>query len=411
MSNTIYSQKNTSKKFHYTYQITELSTNRKYIGVRSSNILPEKDLGIKYFSSSSNKDFIKNQKENHSNYKYEVLNIFSSREDSNNHEIELHEKYDVASNNEFYNMYNSNASGFIPVDKIVTKDKDGNIYWISVNDPRYTSGELVAYSKGLIPIVNIHTGESYTVTKDNIDYINGILVHITKGKIVVEDKAGNTMQVDQNDPRYLSGELVSIHKGKVTVKDKYGNTLRVDVNDPRYLSGELVHIDKNMTTVKDEEDNVMKVSINDPRYLSGELVGITKGLLTVKDEDGNKIQLTSEEYKNQNDIKIHTSGKAVVVDKFGNTLSVDVNDPRYLSGELVGIAKGKSAVKDIHGNRSMIYTNDERFNVSLFPCSAKLFKIYDEIFTSTMASKKYNISKYKVESRARSDKYPHWNFI
>lgn len=59
----------------------------------------------------------------------------------------------------------------------------------------------------------------------------------------------------------------------------------------------------------------------------------------------------------------------------------------------------------------MIYTNDERFNVSLFPCSAKLFKIYDEICTSTMASKKYNISKYKVESRARSDKYPHWNFI
>ena len=54
MTTTIY-----NKKYQYVYMITELSTNMKYIGVRGSNFLPEQDLGVNYFSSSSNKEFIK----------------------------------------------------------------------------------------------------------------------------------------------------------------------------------------------------------------------------------------------------------------------------------------------------------------------------------------------------------------
>ena len=52
MTTTIY-----NKKYQYVYMITELSTNMKYIGVRGSNFLPEQDLGVNYFSSSSNKEF------------------------------------------------------------------------------------------------------------------------------------------------------------------------------------------------------------------------------------------------------------------------------------------------------------------------------------------------------------------
>lgn len=48
-----------NKKYHYTYQITEINTNKKYIGLRSSNIMPNDDIGIHYLSSSSNKEFIK----------------------------------------------------------------------------------------------------------------------------------------------------------------------------------------------------------------------------------------------------------------------------------------------------------------------------------------------------------------
>ena len=95
MSNTIYQ----SQKTHYVYLITELLTNMKYIGLRSCNTLPHLDLGIKYFSSSTNKEFIKNQKLNKklklSNYKYEILSIHNTRKEAINEEITLHELYDV----------------------------------------------------------------------------------------------------------------------------------------------------------------------------------------------------------------------------------------------------------------------------------------------------------------------------
>jgi hypothetical protein len=66
---------------------------------------------------------------------------------------------------------------------------------------------------------------------------------------------------------------------------------------------------KGQTTVKDKEGNKLRVSINDPRYLSGELVGMHKGTVSVKDKEGNKLR-------------------------------VSMNDPRYLSGELNGTTFG-----------------------------------------------------------------------
>lgn len=411
MPNTIYNTKPTPKKFHYTYQITEISTNKKYIGVRSSNIPPKNDLGYKYFSSSTIKKFIKNQKENKNNYIYEVLSIFESKNEAAMDEMRLHKLYDVAKSPEFYNRHNASSNKFNTSNKAIVKDKNGNISCVDVNDPRYLSGELIPHCKGLIPVRNVITGEMSTTTKDNIDYINGLLVHNTKGKIVVKDKDGNTMQVDQTDPRYLSGELISIHKGKVTVKDKDGNTFSVNVDDHRYLSGELVYYFKGMVPVRDIDGNTLSVSKDDPRYLSGELVSTSTNLLIVKDKNGNNVRFTSEEYKNQNELKFHTTNKTVVIDKNGKTLSVSIDDPRYLSGELVGIAKGKIAVKDIYSNRSMIYTNDERYNVSLFPCKSKLFKINNEICTGAIASKKYNISRHVVEVRAKSAKFPDWEYL
>ena len=100
-------------KYHYVYQIIELNTNKKYIGSRSSNILPSFDIGNKYFSSSRDKEFLKNQKENPSNYKYEVLSIFESREDALTEEVRLHALYNVGINEEFINRAKQTATKFI----------------------------------------------------------------------------------------------------------------------------------------------------------------------------------------------------------------------------------------------------------------------------------------------------------
>ena len=62
---------------HYVYRITNIKINKHYYGTRTSkNRSPNEDIGIYYFSSSKDKEFIQDQKSNPSDYKYKVLNIF-----------------------------------------------------------------------------------------------------------------------------------------------------------------------------------------------------------------------------------------------------------------------------------------------------------------------------------------------
>lgn len=93
-SNTIY---------HYVYRITNLIEGKHYYGTRTTKVHPSKDLGKRYFSSSSDKDFKKDQKENPQNYKYKVIKIFDTREEAVEMEIKLHDMFDVGMSKSFYN--------------------------------------------------------------------------------------------------------------------------------------------------------------------------------------------------------------------------------------------------------------------------------------------------------------------
>jgi group I intron endonuclease len=98
--------------YNYVYRITNKILNKHYYGVRSSDIEPKLDLGKKYFSSSSDKEFRKEQKENKLNYKYKIVRICSTRDEANTLEIKLHEKFNVASNESFYNRAKHTSTGF-----------------------------------------------------------------------------------------------------------------------------------------------------------------------------------------------------------------------------------------------------------------------------------------------------------
>lgn len=74
---------------YYVYKITNLSNNMYYIGSRQSKCEPKYDLGIKYFSSSSNKNFINEQKQNPNNFKYEILSEHNSRIEAYEEEIRV----------------------------------------------------------------------------------------------------------------------------------------------------------------------------------------------------------------------------------------------------------------------------------------------------------------------------------
>jgi len=71
-------------------------------------------------------------------------------------------------------------------DTVVIKDKDENVFRVSVYDEKYLNGEYDTLNKGM------HT---------------------------VKDKDGNVFSISNKDERYLSGELVSINKGREVTEE------------------------------------------------------------------------------------------------------------------------------------------------------------------------------------------------
>lgn len=89
---------------YYTYRITNIKENKHYYGYRNSKDKhPKEDLGIIYFSSSSDKEFIKEQKEKPYNFKYKVIYSTILEEKAQNLEIRLHKKFMVGTSESFYN--------------------------------------------------------------------------------------------------------------------------------------------------------------------------------------------------------------------------------------------------------------------------------------------------------------------
>lgn len=102
----------TKKLYHYVYRITNIVVNKHYYGKRSSKLLPELDLGVRYFSSSSDREFIQDQKTNPQNYRYKIVSIYNSSAKALEKEIKLHHKFNVASSYKFYNKAIQTSTGF-----------------------------------------------------------------------------------------------------------------------------------------------------------------------------------------------------------------------------------------------------------------------------------------------------------
>ena len=77
--------------------------NKHYYGFRGTFLNPEDDIGVKYFSSSSDKDFIKDQKENPEKYKYKIIIRTHDKTLAQSFEIKLHKYFMVGTNDNFYN--------------------------------------------------------------------------------------------------------------------------------------------------------------------------------------------------------------------------------------------------------------------------------------------------------------------
>jgi hypothetical protein len=117
------------------------------------------------------------------------------------------------------------------------------------------------------------------------------------------------------------------------------------------------HLNGNIT-VKDQAGKMISVSRHDPRYLSGELRGIAYGKMTAKDKFGNLQRIdVSDPRYLSGELVHHLVGRMTVKDKDDQTMSVSIDDPRYLSGELVGATKGRKPSPELITRLKVINSN------------------------------------------------------
>lgn len=185
------------KKYHYVYRITNTKENKHYYGVRSSKVEPKLDLGINYFSSSHDKEFIKEQKENNFLFKYKIVKIFENRIDAMNLEIKLHKKFNVGKNIKFYNRCIQTSTYFsnISIDSICkmkntlnTTQEDGLTPSEKSNIARLitTQNGQAIYKDGLT--YNEYYGYSAAQTRKSYQHIINEKVSETKKKKSLEEK-------------------------------------------------------------------------------------------------------------------------------------------------------------------------------------------------------------------------------
>lgn len=98
--------------YHYTYKIINKTTSEYYIGRRSCNRPPEQDLGVCYFSSSTDKAFINLQKTSPHLFEYQICRVFDNKHDMILSEIILHAIWQVKDDLLSINKANATNSKF-----------------------------------------------------------------------------------------------------------------------------------------------------------------------------------------------------------------------------------------------------------------------------------------------------------
>jgi hypothetical protein len=143
--------------YHYVYQITHIETGSFYIGSRSSKIHPTLD---SYMGSMAV------WKPDKSKLTKSILKMdFETRQEAFEYEIELIELNIKNPMNENYHIPHK---GFSSYGKTNQKNSKGEIFFVSVDDPRIKSGEFVGLRKSIK-----HTEESIIKIKNSLPDVHG----------------------------------------------------------------------------------------------------------------------------------------------------------------------------------------------------------------------------------------------
>lgn len=258
------------------YKTTNLISGKIYIGVHGVKSLNDSYLG----SGINLKKAIK--KYGKGNFTRVTLFTFENELDAYNKEAEI-------VNIEFISRldtYNSCVGGVNSGKKfergiIMCKDEQGNVHRVTRDDERYKSGKLkhIGSKKGIVRLININTDKHIEVAVDIAKKLtqSGDYVYWSTGYCkYIDESTGKYYRLKNTDPLIKTLNLTTWFKNKVVVRDSNGNIKSINNKDWKQNS-EFTSIVKDTVTVKTADGQYLRVNLDDPRYLSGELVGVNKG--------------------------------------------------------------------------------------------------------------------------------------
>lgn len=262
-------------KYYYFYCITNLTNNKKYWGVHSTNNLDDG------YRGSGRKLITEMKTTPISNYHKDILKFFSNENEMYDYEEKMVTK-DVVKDNMTYNLHTGGSGSWdFTTGRVTVCDENGKHFLISVDDERYINGNLKHNMVNKIHVIN-ELNEKVTIDKEEY-YQNPdkYKTHIDGYVLGIEDGIKKWIPQDEFIEKRKKGEAVGITKGLGVFKDVNGNYVSCSVNDTRVRSGELVGSTKGLTVYKYKNDfsKTCQTTPDDPRVRSGELVGINYGMV------------------------------------------------------------------------------------------------------------------------------------
>jgi len=195
-----------NNKNNYVYRITNTKLNKHYYGSKTTTLIPKDSIGIKYFYSSKDKEFIKDQLDNPQNYKYKVIFNFDNSGDKQIMESYLHDYFNVKEYDSFYNKANQTPFGFDTTSKTFCFDTKNNInVFITSEEYENNKDRYIHESKNKIISKNKYTGEIFKVTRE--EFLNNPdLIGINAGFKHSEETLINMSEVRKGEKHPMFGK-------------------------------------------------------------------------------------------------------------------------------------------------------------------------------------------------------------
>lgn len=281
------------KKYFYLYKITNNINNKFYYGIHCTNNLEDNYIGSGKLLNKAYKKY------GIENFKKEIIKFCNSLEKVSILEKQIVNK-DLLNNPLCYNLilggYYLDEETLNHIGKLNSKNQKGKnnsqfgTKWINDGESNIkvklenleiylnNGWKLGRFIKNTNNIKNANQNRCW-VFKDNKSYHinkNDLQKYLNNGYIQGRTKNGIKKYIPHPETKFS-------RKGKIFVKDKKGNKIGfVSINDPKYLSGEYISIREyngtpNKVICKDKNGNIFSIDKNDKRLKTKELVGINKG--------------------------------------------------------------------------------------------------------------------------------------